>query len=173
MYIQVSVCGGRRRPAAPRSRALSACGRVPRLMLPCSSQREGQEVESRRCCAALGLPLLFGLEFLSQDCRYLTLHKCPRHCRICQWTFLSARTVHLRSLLSLDRIPGAGKAELVVGLARALNEVCVFQALLAERALQQRGGRGRSRVGAVARLRRRHRRGRRHVPRARRPPPAI
>lgn len=95
-YIQVSVCGGRRRPAAPRSRALCACGRVPRHTLPRSSQREGQEVESGRRSAALGLPFLLRLELLAEDRRDLTLHESPWHRRVCQRAFFSTWTVNLK-----------------------------------------------------------------------------
>lgn len=80
---------------------------------------------------------------------------------------------HLWTLLSLDGVPGAGEAELVVRLAGALHEVRVFEALLAQRALEQRRAGRRRRVRALARLGGRHRRRRRHVPGARRPPPAV
>lgn len=145
----------------------AACRGAPPL------QREGQEVESGRRRAALGLPLLLRLKLLAEYRRYLALHERPRNCRVCQWALFSTWTVYLRSLLSLDGVPGAGEAELVVRLAGALHEVSVLKALLAERALEQRGRRGSRRVRALARLRRRHRRRRGHVPRARRPPPAV
>lgn len=43
---------------------------------------------------------------------------------------------HLRSLLSLDGVAGAGEAELVVRLGGALHEVRVFEPLLAESAFE-------------------------------------
>lgn len=87
--------------------------------------------------------------------------------------FSAGTDTHLRSLLSLDGVPRAREAELVMRLAGALHEVRVLEPLLAQRALEQRGRRGRRRLRALRGLRRRHRRRRRHVPRARRPPPAV
>lgn len=84
------------------------------------------------------------------------------------------RRTDLRSLLPLDGVPAAGEAELVVLLRGALDEVRVFEPLLAERALEEGRGRGGRRgLRRLGRLRRRHGRGGGHVPRARRPPPAC
>lgn len=72
--------------------------------LPRSSQREGQEVESGRRRAALGLPLLLRLELLTEDCRDLALHESPRHCRVSQRALLSTRTVNLKDTTPFESL---------------------------------------------------------------------
>ena len=69
--------------------------RAADILLPCGSQREGQEVKSGLRSAALGLPFLLRLELLAEDRSYFTLHESPWHCRICQRAFIPTWTVYL------------------------------------------------------------------------------
>lgn len=84
------------RTASPQSRALSAFGLVPRLLLPMYSQREGQEELSRGRFVALSLALFLGLKLFAEDRGDLTLHESPRDGRIGQRTLFAARTVYLK-----------------------------------------------------------------------------
>lgn len=80
---------GDRGPGPPLRARLARAIRLPR------SRREGQEVQSGRSPAALGLALLLRLELLAEYRRDLTLHERPRDRRVRQRALLPARTVHL------------------------------------------------------------------------------
>lgn len=84
------------------------------------------------------VPLLFYLYVPSQDSSYFPLHEGPGHIGTDQRTALPTGAVHLAGgTLLLDALPGAGKAELMGGHRRALDEVSVFQPLVAQSAAQR------------------------------------
>lgn len=85
----------RPRPAAEPRVMRRLRPRAADILLPCGSQREGQEVKSGLRSAALSLPFLLRLELLAEDRSYFTLHESPWDCRICQWTFIPTWTVYL------------------------------------------------------------------------------
>lgn len=88
---------------------------------------------------SLRFALLLYLQLLAKDGCDFTLHERPRYRRVGQRALFPTRTVHFRSrALSLDALPAAGEAELVMPNRRTLHEVGILQSLLANGALECR-----------------------------------
>lgn len=107
-----------------------------------SSNRDSNAAVGNGVPTSLRFSLLLHLQLLAENGRDLTLHERPRYRRVGQRTLFPTRTVNFRAgALSLDALPTAGEAELVMTNRWTLHEMRIFQPLLAQGTLKRWIGR--------------------------------